>query len=158
MRVRQHAYLLIRSDVLAPVEVTARLGLEPDQVKPRGSQAVGPPPRPQVHIWIVRSGRPETATVEAHLDRLLARLEPHVDRIGALLAEDHTSGVIEIVRYFEVGKEDDEVLAIGQGSDSLERLRGQHSLLGFHLDQRLIRFVNHTQITIDIDEYGDEHE
>lgn len=158
MRVRQHAYLLIRSDAVAPVEVTARLGLEPDRVKPRGSQAAGPPPRPRVHVWILGSGRPDDVPLEDHLDALLARLEPHVDRIGALVGAGHTTGALQIVRHFEVGAEDDAVLDPGRGVDGLERLRGQHPLLGFHLDHRLVRFADQARLTIDIDEYGDEYD
>lgn len=158
MRVRQHAYFLVRSDVLAPVEVTARLGLEPDRVKSRGSGATGPPPRPRAHVWILESGRPDTAPLDDHLDALLTRLEPYVERIGALFVAGHTTGVIQIVRYFEVGAEDDDVIEPGRRVEGLERLRGQHRLLGFHLDYRLLRFAGQAQIAIDVDEYGDEYE
>lgn len=158
MRVRQHAYFLVRSDVLTPVEVTAHLGLEPDKVKPRGSRATGPPPRPRMHIWILESGRPDTAPLDDHLDALLIRLEPYAEGISALLVTGHTTGVVQIVRYFEIGAEDHDVIEPGPRVEGLERLRGQHRLLGFHLDHRLLRFAGQAQIAIDVDEYGDEYE
>lgn len=158
MRVRQYAYLMVRSDSVPLPDITAHLGIEPDKVRRMGSRQAGPPPMPRTNLWMVTSRRPDTALLDEHFDALLAALEPHTERIRAFLDSGEADGTIQVVRYFSAGEEDDDVLAPYEGPAGAERLPGQYPLLSFHLGHDLISFATRAHLVFDFDEYGDEHE
>lgn len=158
MQVRQYAYFMIRSESVPLPDITAQLGTEPDEVSRRGSRIKGPPPRPVCNIWRLTSGYPDTASLDEHLSALFAKLDPLSDKVQAFLGSADATGVIEVVRNFSAGVEEDHVLAPHKPPEGVERLPGQHPLLGFHLDHQLIAFAAHTHVDIDFDEYGDEYD
>ncbi len=163
MKVRQYVYFGLRSDVLKPHAITARLGIEPDVAKVQGSrgatQRVGaaPRPMPRQHSWRIGSGRPQTDPLDDQFAALLARLLPFQAAIGQLLADGAATGVLQVVRNTEPGPEDREIIEPSSGPD-WTRVRGQHPLLGFRLDPELIAFAYNLGVAIDFDEYGDEYE
>ncbi|NRQ39610.1 DUF4279 domain-containing protein [Nonomuraea sp. NN258] len=155
MRVRQYVYFAVKSDVVSAAEMAVRIGLEPDEVTIQGSRSKEPL-LPVVHAWKIVRHAPG-ATVDEMISHVVDRLEPVSAAIGELVAElNHgetgSSAVMQVVRYFdgEEGEEED----LRSPHPGLERLPGQHQLLGWHLDGRLLRFLAATGAELDVDEYG----
>jgi hypothetical protein len=162
VRLRQYAYFGIYSDTVTASDITARLGVEPDAVRVLGSRSADPA-LPRHHSWRVVSERPDL-TVADHLDNIVNRLSPYAGAIGDLveeivLASPGTIGVgsvLEVVRHFDDDEgEEEQVLVVDQpDGGQLERLPGQHHLLGWRLTPRVIDFLRITHAVLDIDEYG----
>ncbi|HYN92300.1 MAG TPA: DUF4279 domain-containing protein [Pilimelia sp.] len=139
MRIRQYAYFGLWSRLTPASEMTARLGLEPDEVSVRAARSAAPP-LPVSHAWKVVC-RDRGLTVDEQTARIVVRLGPFAATIGALgtalqQAEGEVSGArLQIVRYF-----DDK--------------NGEPELLGWHLDRDLLEFLRVTGADIDVDEYG----
>lgn len=159
MRVRQSASFGISSLSVTPDEITSRVQLVPDETKAKGSRFAEPKPVPRFHLWRVRSGCPETVELSDHFAALVARIEPFAPQIRAFLDSSDADGQFSIVRKFEAGPELDTIVDVGRvGPGYLERIRGQHPLLGFHLDQHILDLANGLGVGFDFDEYGDEYE
>ncbi len=142
-----------------PDAITSRVQLVPDETKAKGSRIAGPTPVPRFHLWTVKSGCPETADLNAHLSALAAKIEPYARLIRTFLDSSEADGQFSIVRKFEAGPELDAIVDVGRyGPGNLERLRGQHPLLGFHLDREVIDLATSLGVDFDFDEYGDEFE
>jgi hypothetical protein len=151
MRIKQRCFFGIRTDDMPADEITSRLGLEPDGVLVRASRSVEPP-RPAVHLWHVSCDDPGLR-VDDQVERVLLRLESKIDAIADLVrelgADDRGSAVLQIARFFDYpdGEEDDGDYGVEGGS-------GQHQLLGWHLDRRVLDFLQRTHAELDVDEYG----
>ncbi|MFC5753757.1 DUF4279 domain-containing protein [Actinomadura rugatobispora] len=156
MRISQYAYFALRSPVVPAAEMAARLGLEPDEVTVRGSRTVDPP-RPAVHTWKIVC-RERGLRVDEQIDRIIERLGPYRDRVVALSRElgvhgpEHGGAVLEVVRYFD--DEDGEEEELSPPGAALQKLAGQHQLLGWGLDRRVLEFLLMTGAYLDVDEYG----
>ncbi|SBT42072.1 DUF4279 domain-containing protein [Micromonospora auratinigra] len=158
MRVRQYVYFSLRSEHVPAEAMTTRLGMTPDEILVRGSRRQHPP-LPAVHAWkiVCRDGG---LRVDEQIDRVIDRLEPVTGQIAALVAESDDgqgAGVtaqLQVVRYLN----DDEGEAESPQPDDtdLVRLPGQHQLLGWHLDRRVLEFLHDTGAELDVDEYGYE--
>jgi hypothetical protein len=59
--------------------------------------------------------------------------------------------VLQIVRYLDDDNGDEEQLT---GVGDLEKLSGQHQLLGWHLGRRVVQFLDEVDAELDVDEYG----
>ncbi|GAA1616126.1 DUF4279 domain-containing protein [Catellatospora bangladeshensis] len=153
MRLRQYAYFALKSEAVSASEMTAWLGIEPDEVGVRGSRQTDPFVRPVCHVWKIVCREPNL-TVDEQIEHILDRLLPAADRIGGLAAEpgrDHErtiSSVLQVVRYF--GDEDeDSTTTLEQESPE------QRNLFGWHVDARVLDFLRRTHAELDVDEYGD---
>ncbi len=124
MRVRQHAALLLRSNVLDPDEITQRMALVPDEVKAMGSLHPGPPARPAAHIWRLPSGIADDHRVDDHFEALLTKLVGSAERVRALIEGAEVGGEFVIGRYFEPGPEEERIVEPGRQIGDFERLRG----------------------------------
>lgn len=143
--------------LVQPEAITEAVGVVPDETRPLGSRRGWPHPIPRFNIWNLGSGLPDTAPLGDHLDALVAKLKPHAARIREFIANSDAEGGLQIVRYFTPGPEDSEVLASNIVEiPGMERLGGQHPLLGFHVDESFIRLAVDLGVEIDFDEYGDE--
>lgn len=157
MLISQYAYFALKSTSMPAAEITARLGIEPDEAVTRGSRRAADPVIPAAHCWRVVCRTPGM-TVDEQASHIVERLHMHACRIGALAAElDRTDGgpgsaVLQIVRVFEHPAGEPEDLRVSVGG--LEKLPGQHQLLGWHLDRRLLEFLRLTGAELDIDEYA----
>ncbi|MGH3064227.1 MAG: DUF4279 domain-containing protein [Gaiellaceae bacterium] len=150
MKVRQQAYFVLASNDLLPHEITAEVGIEPDEMRERGSRSTQPL-RPVDNTWKLMG-----ADIEQELDVqigvLIDRLEPVGDRIQSLVSDHDVSATLQIVRYLgdEAGIEE----SLETPLKRLRRLPGQHQLLGWHLDQRALNFLVAIRAELDVDEYG----
>jgi hypothetical protein len=162
VRIRQYAYFAIYSDRLTPSDMTGSLGVEPDAFRIRGSKTAEPPV-PRHHSWRIDSGLPGL-TVQAHLQLIVDRLNPYADAIGILVEQIESTeesspgvgGVLGVVRHFDDDEGEDEDLSMARqpGDPLLEKLPGQHQLLGWRLAPSVISFLMATRSALDIDEYG----
>jgi len=81
------------------------------------------------------------------------------DLVLEMVAADsapRVGSVLRVVRHFDdvSGEEEEEsVLEMREGR-RLEKLPGQHQLLGWHLSPRVIDFLWSTHASLDFDEYG----
>jgi len=89
--------------------------------------------------------------------RVLARLESSRSAIRDLVTTSaDVSAWLQIVRYFNTddGEEEEEEEVIDVTPDGLEKLSGQHQLLGWHLDRHVLNFLSEVEAEFDADEYG----
>lgn len=156
MRVRQYAYFELRSRHVSAAEMTARLGVEPDEFAVRASRRSAPP-RPVFHSWRIVCREPGR-TVDEQLTTIAKRLRPYLDRLVPLIGElaaggaEHDGAVLNAVRFFgdEWGAEEE----LSPPDASLQKLPGQHQLLGWSLGRELLEFLLVTNAGLDVDEYG----
>ena len=158
MKVRQYVYLGIESDGVDPGVISERLGLMPDDVKLQGSKHQGPPPIPRCHIWRLNSGAGTDDPLDDHFAALRVRLGDTARRLRDLQETEEVTAVIQVVRSFEPGPEDRNINEPGRVVGDLERLGGQHPLVGFDITPELVSYAAEAGIGFDFDEYGDENE
>lgn len=98
-------------------------------------------------------------TVDEMIDHLVDRLAPFSRAIGRLAEElnrgqgdDGPCAVLQVVRYLD--DEDGEEEALCPSHQGFEKIAGQHQLLGWHLDRRVLQFLISTRAELDVDEYG----
>lgn len=150
MRIRQYAYFSLRSEDVPPDEITERIGINPDRVALRGSR-IQDPPRPAAHLWEVRCDEPGL-TVTEQVAHVIARVGPKRSAIRALVdSSAQISAWLQVVRYFDADDGEEEASTV---IGDLEKLPGQHQLLGWHLSADALDFVRDVHAEIDVDEYG----
>ncbi|MFG2099251.1 DUF4279 domain-containing protein [Micromonospora echinaurantiaca] len=156
MIVSQYVYFALSSKRVSAAEITARLGIEPDEIVVRGSRSASPA-RPARHRWKITCRKPGL-TVDEQINRIMDRLFDHAKRIGELAVElDEIDGepgasMLQVVRVFEHPDGEEEYLA--SPVEGLEKLAGQHQLLGWHVDARVLEFLRLTRAELDVDEYA----
>lgn len=156
MLISQYAYFALKSTSMPAAEIAARLGMEPDEATTRGSRRPVDPVFPAAHCWKVVCRTPGM-TVDEQIVCIVDRLFGYAPQIGSLTAElDRTDGgpglaVLQVVRVFghPAGEPED----LSGPTDGLEKLPGQHQLLGWHLDRPTLEFLRLTGAELDIDEY-----
>lgn len=153
MRIRQYAYLAVKSESLSIESIADRLGLEPDQTRIRASRSVDPP-RPVYNIWEIRSDQPGL-TIDHHLSALVERATPIAGELGRLASEPDCFVVLQVVRHFDDDGEEEQPIVVDLADGrSFEKLAGQHQLLGWHLEPRILEFLIESGCELDVDEYG----
>ncbi len=156
MRVRQRVSFILFSTQVSAAEITARLGLEPDRIGVRGSRRPTPPV-PRCHSWRITCDDRGLA-VDDQLARVVARLASHKDRIGLLARElragdpQHGGAAMAVARYFDTDEGEEEELS--PPDEPLQKLPGQHQLLGWVLDRDVLEFLLAVDAILDVDEYG----
>lgn len=157
MRVRHYSYFAFRSETVPAAAITARLRTEPDKFQVRGSRT-DVPPRPVCHAWEVTCDQPGLR-VDEQLAAIYRRLSPHLDALAALATElrrtNRGSVALVVVRHFDTsdGEEENDGITHVDGR-RLERLPGQHQLLGWVLHPDVINLLHRTGAALDVDEYG----
>lgn len=154
MKISQRVYFAIGSKTLPAAEVTAFLGTEPDKIVVRGSKRPQPPV-PVEHSWQLHC-RDHGLRLEAQIGKVLARIEPLQLRLMDLITSQDVDLVLVIVRFFgdEDGEEEAFEATVTEDGKLLERLPGQHQLLGWHLTHEQLGFLASIRCSIDADEYG----
>jgi hypothetical protein len=128
--------------------------MAPDKALEKGSRRLDPP-APKQHIWEVVCDKPG-APVDELIADVVSRLEPHRPAIQALVATGQAVTELVIVRYLGAwlaeaeGEEEEHVVT----EDGLEKLSGQHQLLGFVVEPSVLEFLVAVGATISFDEYG----
>ncbi|MBQ0892801.1 DUF4279 domain-containing protein [Micromonospora sp. U56] len=156
MIISQYAYFALSSNRVSAAEITGRLGIEPDEIVVRGSRRASPV-RPASHRWKITCRKPGL-TVDEQINRIVDRLFGHAERIGELAVElDDIDGapgasMLQAVRVFEHPDGEDEDLT--SPVEGMQKLPGQHQLLGWHIDARVLEFLRQTRAELDVDEYG----
>ncbi|MGW2207057.1 DUF4279 domain-containing protein [Streptomyces sp. NPDC001774] len=149
MPLDQYVYFALSSEHTSAQEMTALLGIQPDETKVRGSRIVQPA-IPVCHRWMLVCRAPGLR-VDEEIAHVLDRLRPHTDRIADLarrLDEEPGAGTaakLQVVRYF---READE-----PSKDSHLRTEEKPNLFGWSLDQEVLDFLAATGAFLDIDEY-----
>jgi hypothetical protein len=95
-------------------------------------------------------------TLDAQIGKILARIEPLQPRLLDLGATQDVDFELVIVRDFDDqdGGEESSETTIATDGMLLERLPGQHQLLGWHLTREQLGFLASIRCSIDADEYG----
>lgn len=149
MRIKQYVHFHVFSKQMTAVEMTARIGMDPDEVHVLGADRQHPRPVPVVHAWqVVCADRGRNLGVGDQIVKLVSRLAPVEETIAALVSElrdregSDAGSELSVARWFDASDGD---------------LDGfQHHLLGWHLDEDVIKFLAHTQASLDVDEYGQD--
>jgi hypothetical protein len=159
MKIRQYAYFGFWSETTTAAEITARLGIEPDQFLVKGSRLESPS-RPKYHKWRVQCDR-VGISVEDQINTVVERLMPKKAEIASLVAElkiqnDPGGVVLQVVRYFddEDGEEEETGVTTLVDGREFEKLTGQHQLLGWRLGRDILDFLDDVDAVMDLDEYG----
>lgn len=158
MRLSQYCYFAIHSIVMTAEAMAREIGLPADETKVRGSRSAEPP-RPVTHVWRLNA-LDQNAPLDEQITQLVARLRPVMATLAPLcerLLHDADEGssagaVFQVVRQFDDPDGVDEVGAIAPGG--FLKLRGQHQLLGWHLDRDVLEFIVSLHADVDVDEYG----
>jgi hypothetical protein len=153
LRISQYVYFALKSETVSAATITACLGVEPDSVSERGFRR-SMPPLPACHRWAIECRQPGL-TVDEQAAQVLNRVRPLVEPIRTLTTTGDVSAVLQVVRYFnrEEGEPERHAPVVGNGR-VLQRLAGQHQLLGWHLAVDDLSFLASIPADLDIDEYG----
>ena len=155
VRIRQYAYFVLFSERMSAVEMTALIGVEPDSFAVLGARLRVPRAVPLAHSWQVQC-RDAGLTVGEQVARVVARLLPYEARITGLaaqLARAPGGGArLSVVRYFDDDEGEDELLSPPDAA--LQKLSGQHQLLGWNLSAQVLGFLVAVGADLDVDEYG----
>lgn len=153
MKLRQHVWFIVKSDVLDSSDLTERIGIEPDKVVVRGSRHNDRPdkPVPRSHAWELICEEPGI-NVGAQVEKVLARLAPAREALHDLVESDrNVSVVLHIGRHFGDASGQEEVGAI-VGDDG-KVVREGLWLFGWGLDRAAMEFLVYVGANLDVDEY-----
>ncbi len=158
MRIRQYTYFRIGSEIISAAEMSDRLGMSPDEYLERGSTRSSDPVVPRSHSWKVVCNE-SGLRVDEQIRSVVGRLQPVVDRIAELAGElreleGGRSTTLQVVRYFDQGDGEEDHPIAGDEGLGMQKLAGQHFLLGLHLDKDVLQFLERTGAELDVDEYG----
>ena len=155
MRIKQYVYFALKSEHVTAAAMAEQIGLAADEVSVRGSRIARPRPKPFVHSSKIVCDTPGL-TVDAQVDRVMERLGPYRAVIREVVGDiDDAKAVLQVVRYFGAWLADDEgeeeeLTIVGD----LEKLPGQHQLLGWHLRREVMEFLLDVNAEMNFDEYG----
>ncbi|MEV0294853.1 DUF4279 domain-containing protein [Nocardia sp. NPDC050710] len=145
VKISQYCYFSVRSTSLSAAEMTARLGMQPDEVLVMGSRS---PERvlPRFHAWKIVCRSDES--VDDQIRHLVDRLEPIRAELVSLSADD-VSSVMQVVRHFG---DPNGVEAVPEGT-AWDRAQDWPRPLGWHLSLPVLDFLLATRTELDVDEY-----
>ncbi|WP_414943427.1 DUF4279 domain-containing protein [Amycolatopsis sp. cmx-11-32] len=129
MKVHQYCYFALKSETVSAAEITARLGMQPDEVLVLGSRSAEHR-LPRMHAWKVTHRGSEP--VDDQIESVIGRLAPVRPGIRAL-ADEGVTAVLQVVRYFH------------------HRDGGEE--FGWYLSPAVIAFLTEAAAALDADEY-----
>jgi hypothetical protein len=89
-------YFAVRSDVLSPQELQARIGMPPSSVM-RKAATLADPPRPAVNAWKIDSPLRPSAPLWQHLEALCKVIAPAIGRISEI-CQGEPAACLQIIR------------------------------------------------------------
>jgi Domain of unknown function (DUF4279) len=152
VKIQQHAEAIVGSDVFTPDQITAALAVSPTSVSWKGTRSTQPM-IPITNMWRFRAAG--TGRVDDLILGLVGMLESVRAPLVKLTDNDASWVAISVMRRFgdaTIGVEED--LSPSGVPDGLIKLRGQHQLLGCHLDISLMARLTSLGCSVDFDEYG----
>lgn len=152
----QYAYFQLGSATRSAAELSAELGMEPDEVGIRGSESAEPP-IPARHTWEIVNRAPNT-DVEDLVVPLLDRISPVASRVRDLTDDGSVHATLIVVRYFNdrTGVVEEEV-ETEQDGHQLVKMPGQHQMLGWALEPEALGLLASMNAVIWFDEYSWPH-
>lgn len=155
MKISQYVYFDLSSDTVPAAEITAHLGIEPSEIRVRGAKKTAPRPVPANHSWSVRCREPGLR-LDAQTEKVLSQLASSQPKLTSLVARADVTARLVFVRYFDDDEGEEELFdaTITEDGELLERLPGQHQLLGWVLDPDQLAFLASIPAAIWADEYG----
>ena len=153
MPISQYVYFALSSRDTSAAEMTAILGIEPDEISVSGSRIANPRSIPVLHRWKVVCREPGLC-IDEQVARVLARLAPHMDDIAALARRldaevpRSPSAVLEVVRYFKAETDDQPDRLADEDAPA-----AASDLFGWHLGRDVLDFLQVTGAVLDVDEY-----
>ncbi|MFB8005865.1 DUF4279 domain-containing protein [Nocardia sp. NPDC056000] len=146
MKTRQYCYFKVHSFNLSTADLTARLGIAPDEQPGRISRSA--------RKAVDRSGdwrivRTSDESIDDQIQHLIDRLNPIRDKVISLCREEDVYSVMQVVRYFH---DPDGVRAAPGGTPSSE-VRNWPRPLGWNLSVPVLEFLTSTGSSLDVDEY-----
>lgn len=151
----QYVYFSLTSETLTADAIAAELGIEPDRRSVLGSRQMTPSPLPSAHRWSVVGPDPAQA-LDVQAGAVLDRVAPVAGVIRAMVDRDDVTADLVFVRYFndQDGEEEDLDPVTTPDGLVLERIAGQHQLLGWCLESDQVALLATMRASIDADEYG----
>jgi hypothetical protein len=152
----QYVYFALSSRHTSAAEMTAFLGIEPDETTIQGSRSIKPRTIPVAHAWKIICREPGLR-VDEQVARIIGRLAPHTERIAALVQRlnaegDGHSAVLEIVRYFN--EDEDDLAGRATAVPAWRTSTADYpNMFGWHLDRGILDFLSATDAALDVDEY-----
>ncbi|OXM50968.1 DUF4279 domain-containing protein [Amycolatopsis alba] len=129
MKVHQYCYFALKSATVSAGEITARLGMAPDEAQVLGSRSAEHR-LPRMHAWkVTHCGQ---GPIDDQIEGLIGRLAPVRPGIRTLVDEG-ASAVLQVVRYFH------------------HRDGGEE--FGWQLSPAVIAFLAEAAAALDVDEY-----
>lgn len=156
MRIRQYVYFELFSRTTTAQQMTDRLSLSPDEISVMGSRR-SDPAIPVTHAWRLVCREPGLC-VDEQITQVMERLRPQEQQVVELArdlerADPGRGGAgLSIVRYLNDDTGEEEVLSPTDAQ--LQKLPGQHQLLGWVLEPEVMRFLLAANANVDVDEYG----
>ncbi len=147
----QYVYFSISSDVMSFEEIAAKISIKADEHRVVGKERHKlNPSHPITHSWIMNSIE-RNAPVDEQIGSIVKRLRRHTQSLAELSRHKGVKATMQIVRYFDnTWGQEEKLVKI----DGLEKLPGQHQLLGWRLDAETIEFLHDINAELDVDEYN----
>lgn len=147
-------HFALSSETVTASMITAELGVDPDSVLVLGSRRATPPV-PVEHSWRIECAGPDLDVGE-QARRVFARLRPVAEGLLRVVTAGGVRPVLQVVRYLndDDGADEDRTPLVTAEGMVLEKLPGQHQLLGWHLAAEDLSFLASLNTAIDVDEYG----
>ncbi|MFC7501058.1 DUF4279 domain-containing protein [Nocardioides sp. CPCC 206347] len=149
----QYAYFQLGSTTRSAAELSTEIGMEPDEVRVRGSKRAEPP-IPARHSWEIVNRAPNM-DVEDLVAPLLDRISPVASRIRDLTDSEEVHATLVVVRYFnDRNGVAEEQVETEQDGHQLVKMPGQHQMLGWALEPEALGLLASMNATIWFDEYS----
>lgn len=150
----QWTHFDLTSEQVSAATITGIVGIEPDQLMVRGSKR-SQPPVPAIHAWSLVC-RSAGLTLDEQAELLLDRIRPIQVAIRDLTRSTEVEARLVFVRYFNDKEGEDESFEASIAPDGklLERVPGQHQLLGWTLSAQSLALLGSINAVIWADEYG----
>jgi hypothetical protein len=150
-KMSQYVYFSVSSEDLSFEDIEQRLGLKADVHGVHGEEGNKLDSSiPVTNYWRIDS-HIENQPVDEQIDAIIHKLLPIRSTLEELSKLEHVSITLQVVRNFADARGSAEKLVRKNG---LDKLAGQHQLLGWHLDKVIIEFLHSIKAVLDIDEYN----
>lgn len=150
MKISQYACFVISSSEISAQAIESRIGIPGGELEEAGARSVDPM-RPSASSWHLYC-RTRGVDLGDQVEALLTQLKPARNAIKELVLQDGAETILQLVRDFD--DEDGEEESVSVTSDGLQKLPGQHQLLGWGLSTDTIDFLHDVRAVVDADEYG----